>query len=167
MKKKPALAAVGYMGDDDLVHYSIQDERGRYWTGRGFAKDKRKALAYTDEPVILQDMRRILKRCCKGVTRYRFVAPVFIDVYTEGPIDQKEMASFFSENVFVSMVGLGTPRFAWISCLRSICGTARRTGLTSVTYPVPVTLSGSLVNPDLRSPRAWLPSSPDKSWKPT
>lgn len=108
MKRKPALAAVGYMGDDDLVHYSIQDERGRYWTGRGFTKDKRKALAYTDEPVILQDMRRILKRLCKGLTRYRFFAPVLIDVYTDGPIDQKELASFLPENVFVSMVGLGT-----------------------------------------------------------
>ena len=65
MKRKPALAAVGDM-ESDWVRYSIQDERGLYWTGRGFPKDKRKALAYADEPVILRGTRRILKRRCKG-----------------------------------------------------------------------------------------------------
>ena len=42
---KPALFAVGYM-ESDWIRYAIQDERGRYWTGRGFTKDQRKALAY-------------------------------------------------------------------------------------------------------------------------
>ena len=49
-----------------------------------------------------------LKRRCKGLTRYRFVAPVMIDVYSEGPIDREEMVWFLSQNVFVSMVGLGS-----------------------------------------------------------
>jgi len=48
---KPALFAVGYM-ESDSVRYAIQDERGRYWTGRGFTKDERKAFAYADENVI-------------------------------------------------------------------------------------------------------------------
>ena len=56
--------------------------------------------------VIARDMRRILKRRCKGLIRYRFVAPVLIDVYAEGPIDQEELAWFLSQNVFVSMDGL-------------------------------------------------------------
>ncbi len=42
---KPALFAVGYM-ESDWIRYAIKDERGRYWTGRGFSKDERKALAY-------------------------------------------------------------------------------------------------------------------------
>ena len=104
---KPALFAVGYM-ESDWIRYAIQDERGRYWTGRGFTKDERKALAYADETVIARDMRRILKRRCKGLVRYRFVAPVMIDVYAEGPIDQEEMAWFLSQKCFVSMDGLGT-----------------------------------------------------------
>ena len=107
MKKKPALSAVGYM-ESNWVRYAIQDERGRYWTGRGFTKDQRKALAYADETVIARDMRRILKRRCKGLIRYRFVAPVMVDVYAEGPIDKDEMAWFLSQNCFVSMDGLGT-----------------------------------------------------------
>ena len=45
---KPALFAVGYM-ESDWIRYAIQDERGRYWTGRGFTKDERKALAYADD----------------------------------------------------------------------------------------------------------------------
>jgi hypothetical protein len=53
-------------------------------------------------------MRRILKSRCKGLVRHRFVAPVLIDVYAEGQIDQEEMAWFLSQNVFVSMDGLGT-----------------------------------------------------------
>jgi hypothetical protein len=48
MKKKPFLSAVGYM-ESGWVRYLIQDERGRYWTGRGFTKEQRKALAYADE----------------------------------------------------------------------------------------------------------------------
>ncbi len=108
MKKKPALSAVGYM-ESNWVRYAIQDEQGRYWTGRGFTKDERRALAYADENVIARDMRRILKRRCKGLIRHRFVAPVVIDVYAdEGPVDQEEMAWFLSQNVFVSMDGLGT-----------------------------------------------------------
>ena len=75
MNKKPALAAVGFM-ESDFVRYLIQDEKGRFWTGKGFTKDQRKALAYADENVIARDMRRILKRRCKGLIRYRFVAPV-------------------------------------------------------------------------------------------
>ena len=107
MKRKPALFAVGYM-ESDFVRYAIQDERGRYWTGRGFTKDQRKALAYADEVVIARDMRRILMRRCKGLIRYRLVAPVMIDVYAEGPIDKEELAWFLSQNCFVSMDGLGT-----------------------------------------------------------
>ena len=42
---KPALFAVGYM-EPDWIRYAIEDERGRYWTGRGFSKDQRKVLAY-------------------------------------------------------------------------------------------------------------------------
>ena len=88
---KSALFAVGYM-ESDWIRYAIQDERGRYWTGRGFTKDRRKAFAYADETVIARDMRRILKRRCKGLVRYRLVAPVSIDVYAEAQIDQEEMA---------------------------------------------------------------------------
>jgi hypothetical protein len=91
VKKKPALFAVGYM-ESDWIRYAIEDERGRHWTGRGFTKDQRKALAYADENVIARDMRRILKRRCKGLIRDQFVAPVMIDVYAEGSIDQEEMA---------------------------------------------------------------------------
>jgi hypothetical protein len=107
MKRKPSLSAVGYM-ESDWIRYAIQDERGRNWTGRGFTNDKHKALAYADETVIARDMRRILKRRCKGLIRYRFVASLTIDVYAEGPIDHEEMAWFFSQNCFVSMDGLGT-----------------------------------------------------------
>jgi len=45
MTKKPALFSVGYM-ESDWIRYAIEDERGRYWTGRGFTKNERKALAY-------------------------------------------------------------------------------------------------------------------------
>jgi hypothetical protein len=107
VKKKPALSAVGDM-ESDFVRYVIRDEKGRFWTGRRFTKDQRKALAYADENVIARDMRRILKRRCKGLILYRFVAPVMIDVYAEGKIDEEEMAWFLSQNVFVSMDGLGT-----------------------------------------------------------
>jgi hypothetical protein len=103
MKKKPALATVGYM-ESEFVRYAIQDERGRYWTGRGFSKERRKALAYADENVIARD----LKRRCQRLIRSRFIAPIIIDVYAEGPIDQEEMAWFLSQNCFVSMDGLGT-----------------------------------------------------------
>ena len=107
MKQKPALSAVGFM-ESDFVRYVIQNEKGKFWTGRGFTKDQRRALAYADENVIARDMRRILKRRCKELIRYRFVAPMLIDVYAEGQIDQEEMAWFLSQNVFVSMDGLGT-----------------------------------------------------------
>jgi hypothetical protein len=107
MKRKPALFAVGYM-ESDWVRYLIQDERGRYWTGKAFTNEKRKGLAYADETVLARDMRRILKRRCKGLVRYRFLAPVTIDVYAEGSIDREEMAWFLSQNCFLSMDGLGT-----------------------------------------------------------
>ena len=58
--------------------------------------------------VVTQDMRRILKSRCKGLIRYRLIAPVMIDVYADGPIDQEEMAWFLSQNCFVSMNRLGT-----------------------------------------------------------
>jgi hypothetical protein len=57
---------------------------------------------------VIQDMRRILTRRCKGLIRYRLIAPVMIDVYADGPIDQEEMAWFLSQNCFVSMNRLGT-----------------------------------------------------------
>jgi len=41
--------------ENDLVHYAIQDETGRYPTGRSFSKDKRKAFAYADENFIARD----------------------------------------------------------------------------------------------------------------
>ena len=81
-------------------------------------------------------MRRILKRRCKGLVRYRFVAPVMIDVYAEGPIDQEEMAWFLSQKCFVSMDGLGTgvgpgesvvlPLVAWNSLRMMKGGSGRK-----------------------------------------
>jgi hypothetical protein len=53
-------------------------------------------------------MRRILKRRCKRLVWCRFVAPVVIDVYAKGPIDQEELAWFLSQNCVVSMDGLGS-----------------------------------------------------------
>ena len=105
--KKPALVAVPFI-ELQWLRYVIQDERERYWTGRGFSKDQRKALTYADSVAVTQDMRRILKRRCQGLTRYRLVAPVTIDVYAEGPIDLEEMVWFLSQNCFVSMSRLGT-----------------------------------------------------------
>ncbi len=107
MKKKPALFAAGFM-ESNYVRYAIRDERGRYWTGKGFTKDERRAMAYADEVTILRDMRRILRRRCEGLIRHRFVAPVMIDVYAEGRIDQEELAWYLPQNVFVSIDGLGT-----------------------------------------------------------
>jgi hypothetical protein len=105
--KKPALVAVPLI-ESQWLRWVIQDERERYWTGRGFSKDQRKALTYADSLAVSQDMRRILTRRCKGLIRYRLIAPVMIDVYADGPIDQEEMAWFLSQNCFVSMNRLGT-----------------------------------------------------------
>ena len=107
MKKKPGLVAVPFI-ESEWLRWIIQDERKRYWTGRRFSKDQRKALTYADSLVVTQDMRRILRKRCKGLTRYRLVVPVTIDVYTDGAIDQEEMAWFLSQNCFVSMSRLGT-----------------------------------------------------------
>jgi hypothetical protein len=107
VKKKPALVAVPFI-ESQWLRYVIQDERERYWTGRRFSKDQRKSLTYADSLVVTQDMRRILKRRCKRLITYRLVAPVVIDVYADGPIDQEEMAWFLSQNYFVSMNRLGT-----------------------------------------------------------
>jgi hypothetical protein len=107
MMKKPALVAVPFI-ESQWLRYIIQDERERYWTGRSFSKDQRRALTYADSLVVTQDMRRILKRLCSGLIRYRLIAPVVIDVYADGPIDQEEMAWFLSQNCFVSMSRLGT-----------------------------------------------------------
>jgi len=107
MMKKPALVAVPFI-ESQWFRWVIQDERERYWTGRGFTKNQRKALTYDDSLVVTQDMRRILNRRCKGLIRYRLIAPVMIDVYADGPIDQEEMAWFLSRNCFISMSRLGT-----------------------------------------------------------
>jgi hypothetical protein len=107
MKKKPALLAVPFV-ESQWLRYVVQDERERYWIGKGFSKDQRQALTYADSLVVTQDMRRILKRRYKGLRRYRLIAPVMIDVYAEGPIDREEMAWFLSQNCFVSMSRLGS-----------------------------------------------------------
>jgi hypothetical protein len=105
--KKPALIAVPFI-ESQWLRYVIQDERERYWTGKGFSNNQRQALTYADSLAVTQDMRRILRRRCKGLVRYRFVVPVMIDVYANGPIDQEEMAWFLSQNCLVSMSRLGT-----------------------------------------------------------
>ncbi len=107
MKKKPGLVAVPLV-ESQWLRWIIQDERERYWTGRGFSKDQRKALTYADALVVTQDMRRILRRRCTGLIRYRLVVPVTIDVYSERQIDEEEMSRFLSQNCFVSMSRLGT-----------------------------------------------------------
>src|SRR5271166_3591264 len=93
MKKKPALVAVPFI-ESQWLRWIIQDERERYWTGKRFSKDQRKALTYADSLVVTRDMRTILRRRCKGLVRYRLVVPVTIDVYAEGQIDLEEMVWF-------------------------------------------------------------------------
>ncbi len=106
-KKKPALVAE-INTDAEWLRYLIKDERGLYWSGRGFAKDKRRALTYADPLVVTRDMRRVLRRRCKGLIRHRLVVPVTIDVYADSEIDLDEMRCFLSQNCFVGMSHLGT-----------------------------------------------------------
>src|SRR6516165_10702789 len=106
-KKKPALVAE-INTDAAWLRYLIKDERGRYWTGRGFSKDKGEALTYADPLVVTRDMQRILRRRCKGLIRYRLVVSVMIDVYAESSIELEEMRWFLSQNCFVGMSHLGT-----------------------------------------------------------
>ena len=40
MRQKPSLSAVRFM-ESTCVRYAIHDERGHYWTGRGFSRDQR------------------------------------------------------------------------------------------------------------------------------
>jgi len=107
MKKKPVLVAEINVASEWL-RYLIRDERGLYWTGRGFSKDKGKAVAYADPQVIIRDMGRILRRRCKGLIRHRLVVPVTIDVYSEGAIDLEGMREFLSRNCYVAMSRIGT-----------------------------------------------------------
>jgi hypothetical protein len=106
-KKKPALIAE-INSDAAWLRYLIKDERGRFWTGRGFSKDKGEALTYADPLVVTRDMRRILRKRCKRLIRHRLVVPVAIDVYAEGPIDVEEMRWFLSQHCFVGMSQIGT-----------------------------------------------------------
>jgi hypothetical protein len=46
-RKRPALIAEVKV-ESQYLRYLIQDEKGLYWTGRGFAKDKRRALGILD-----------------------------------------------------------------------------------------------------------------------
>ncbi len=108
-KKKPALVAE-INTDAAWLRYLVKDERGRYWTGRGFSKDKGEALTYADPLVVTRDMQRILRKRCKGLIRYRLVVPVMIDVYAESSIDLEEIRWLLSQNCFISMSQNGTDK---------------------------------------------------------
>jgi hypothetical protein len=138
VKNKPALFAAGFM-ESNFVRYLIQDEWGRFWTGKGFTKQERKALAYADEGVILRDMRRILKRRCKGMIRHRFVAPVMIDVYAEGQIDQEELACLAS-----------------IPDLSTADGIDSRKDLTKEAFPCFGSIASSPLDFSSLGPSSWL-----------
>jgi hypothetical protein len=107
MKQKPSLIAEINV-DSEWLRYVIKDEQGRNWTGRGFSQDKRKAPTYAETLVVTRDMRRFLRRRCKGLIRHRLFVPVAIDVCAEGSIDLEQMKSFVSQNCLVSVCKLGT-----------------------------------------------------------
>jgi hypothetical protein len=56
--KKPALNAE-INTDAARLRNLIQDERGRFWTGRGFSRDNREALAYSNPLVVHQNIQRL------------------------------------------------------------------------------------------------------------
>jgi hypothetical protein len=64
MKKRSLIAEISV--DTEWLRYSIQNERGRFWTGRGFSKDKRSALTYADPLVVARDKRRVLGDAARG-----------------------------------------------------------------------------------------------------
>ncbi len=56
--KKPSLIAEINL-DAEWLRYVIQDERGRYWTGRGWSRRPRRALLYAHADFLREDIEEL------------------------------------------------------------------------------------------------------------
>lgn len=90
-------------GTPKHLRYVITDTTGRFWTGSGWATQRRDALLYAGHHDAAADARRILLKQFRRHTVYQqFIVPLELDVFADGEITPDELKGFAKKLVKLS-----------------------------------------------------------------
>ena len=78
--------------------FIIRDEKNRNWTGKRLT-DKSPPILYSDAGEACRDTHKILRsHFPKAMKPRTYVVPVFIEVYSEEPLSEGEIAEFLAKS---------------------------------------------------------------------
>lgn len=95
-RTQPVFLSLHNQGNVDFPRFVISDQYLRYWTGQDWSKqnDEDAALVYANANAALEDMHQLLMLSYGKKPKSTFVAPLYIDVYSESKFSKKQLRSW-------------------------------------------------------------------------
>lgn len=81
-------------GVPEFERFVISDQFLRYWDGKAWSNDEDAALLFADSNAACEEMQRLLLLEHEGKPRRRFRAPVYLDLYADGPISVRDVQAW-------------------------------------------------------------------------
>jgi hypothetical protein len=94
-RRMPILKVVRIEGPA-VNRFVIKDQLARVWNGKRFGADGGALYAKSNDAAA--DIHKILKCHFIGVEPQRFVVPVYIEVFNEGPMQLASVAQYLSKS---------------------------------------------------------------------
>jgi hypothetical protein len=94
--QQPIVLSLHNRGNVDYPRYMISDQYLRYWTGNGWSKqeDEDAAMVYAESNVALEEMHQLMMLDHGKRPKYRFCAPLYIDLYVDNEVSKRKLQSW-------------------------------------------------------------------------
>lgn len=83
----PIILGIHTKSTAEHPRYVISDGDSNYWTGTSWSPDEDEAFLYHALPDAATDIHKLLMLQYGNLPRKRFVAPIYIDLYSENTVD--------------------------------------------------------------------------------
>lgn len=108
----PNIPIINTRGYKSALRYIINDVHGRYWTGKEWTGDSRRATLYVAHADAIAEARGIILKDFKGSPVYQnFRVPVQLEVFSKTPVTHEQVRSYTRKALKLSVLyadhGLG------------------------------------------------------------
>ena len=95
-RTQPVFLSLHNKGNTEFSRFVISDQYLRYWTGTDWSiqNDEDAALVYANAHAALEDMDQLLMMSYGKKPKSKYVAPLYIDLYSDQKVSKKQLRSW-------------------------------------------------------------------------
>ncbi len=84
------------VGPDYAPRYRIWSSDQKYWTGKRWSRNVKKALIYADKNVLATDFNDLQAKVNEGKPVYEFTTNVTVKVFSKTPVSPEQIAEYLN-----------------------------------------------------------------------